>query len=72
MACMIPYLIITLNIGDFIFVMSVCFSILIVLNVNKVALGVELICNGRMDTLRLVSTQRLTLLTNCVIMPYKE
>ena len=40
MACLIPYLKIPLNIGDFIFAMSAYFSIFIILNVHRVAVGV--------------------------------
>ena len=40
MACLIPYLKIPLIIGDFIFAMSANFSIFIILNVYRVAVGV--------------------------------
>ena len=40
MACLIPYLKIPLIIGDFIFAMSAYFSIFIILNVYRVAVGV--------------------------------
>ena len=40
MACLIPYLKIPLIIGDFIFAMSAYFSIFIIFNVNRVAVGV--------------------------------
>ena len=42
-ACLIPYLKIPLIIGDFIFAMSAYFSIFIVLNVNRVAVGVAVV-----------------------------
>lgn len=41
MACMILYLKIPLNIGDFIFAMSANFSIFIILNVRMVAVGLQ-------------------------------
>ena len=40
MACLIPYLKIPLIIGDFIFAVSAYFSIFIILNVHRVAVGV--------------------------------
>lgn len=40
MACLIPYLKIPLIIGDFIFAMSAYFSIFLILNVHRVAVGV--------------------------------
>ena len=40
MACLIPYLKFPLIIGDFIFAMSAYFSIFIILNVHRVAVGV--------------------------------
>jgi len=40
MACLIPYLKIPLIIGDFIFAVSAYFSIFLILNVNRVAVGV--------------------------------
>ena len=42
MACLIPYLKIPLIIGDFIFAMSANFSIFIILNVHRVAVGVPI------------------------------
>ena len=42
MACLIPYLKIPLIIGDFIFAVSANFSIFIVLNVHRVAVGVAI------------------------------
>ena len=40
MACLIPYLKIPLIIGDFIFAVSAYFSIFLILNVYRVAVGV--------------------------------
>ena len=40
MACLIPYLKIPLIIGDFIFAILAYFSIFIILNVHRVAVGV--------------------------------
>ena len=42
MACMIPYLKIPLNKGDFIFAISAFIPIMKILNVNRVAVGLRL------------------------------
>ena len=49
MACLIPYLKIPLIIGDFIFAVSAYFSIFLILNVHRVAVGVATGLQGLHD-----------------------